>query len=67
MADLKTLRGIAEKDRKLIEDAEALVGVEPAAMGFVKNLFWGTCREELLFPYPTVPETEKAAVRCAAG
>ncbi|HEX4125489.1 MAG TPA: acyl-CoA dehydrogenase family protein, partial [Tepidisphaeraceae bacterium] len=60
MADLKTLRGIAEKDRKLIEEAESLVGVEPASMGFVKNLFWGRVREELLFPYPQVPDAERA-------
>src|SRR5579862_3294276 len=41
MADLKTLKGVEEKDRKLIEDAEAIVGPEPSKMGFVKNLFWG--------------------------
>ena len=35
MADLKTLKGVGEKDRKLIEDAEALIGPEPTSMGFV--------------------------------
>ena len=52
MADLKTLRGVADKDRRMIEEAEALLGPEPSTMGFVKNLFWGNVREELVFPYP---------------
>jgi len=62
MADLKTLKGVAEKDRKLIEDTEALIGPEPSSMGFVKNLFWGNIREELVFPYPKCSADEKA--RC---
>src|SRR3989440_8441896 len=64
MADLKTLKGVSDKDRKLIEDAEALIGPEPSSMGFVKNLFWGNVREELLFPYPSVDADERA--RCDA-
>src|ERR1700681_3554554 len=64
MADLKSLKGVAEKDRKLIADAEALVGPEPHTMGFVKNLFWGNLREELLFPYPETDAAETA--RCDA-
>ncbi len=62
MADLKTLKGVAEKDRKLIEDTEVLLGPEPSSMGFVKNLFWGHVREELVFPYPQVNPEETA--RC---
>ena len=62
MADLKTLKGVSEKDRKLIEDAEAMLGPEPSSMGFVKNLFWGNVREELLFPYP--PYDADEAKRC---
>ena len=62
MADLKTLKGVGEKDRKLIEDAELLLGPEPATMGFVKNLFWGNVREELVFPYPIASPEETA--RC---
>src|SRR5690348_1315116 len=62
MADLKTLKGVAEKDRKMIEEAEALLGPEPSSMGFVKNLFWGNVREELVFPYPTTDPEE--AARC---
>src|SRR5437588_10126887 len=62
MADLKTLKGVAEKDKKLIADAEALVGPEPQTMGFVKNLFWGNLREELVFPYPE--QDAEDAARC---
>lgn len=58
MADLKTLKGVGEKDRKMIEDAEALLGPEPSTMGFVKNLFWGRVREDLIFPYPTCDAEE---------
>jgi acyl-CoA dehydrogenase family member 9 len=62
MPDLRDLKGIADKDRKLIEDAEALLGPEPSTMGFVKNLFWGHVREDLVFPYPRYDPDEKA--RC---
>jgi alkylation response protein AidB-like acyl-CoA dehydrogenase len=62
MADLKTLRGVADKDRRMIEQAEALLGPEPSTMGFVKNLFWGNVREELVFPYPESNPDEVA--RC---
>lgn len=64
MADLKSLKGVADKDRKMIEEAETLLGPEPATMGFVKNLFWGNLREELLFPYPEQDAEENA--RCEA-
>src|SRR5438477_9814583 len=59
MADLKTLKGVSERDRRMIADAEALLGPEPSTMGFVKNLFWGRVREALIFPYPVVAENEK--------
>jgi alkylation response protein AidB-like acyl-CoA dehydrogenase len=52
MADLKTLKGVSDKDRRMIEEAEILLGPEPSTMGFVKNLFWGRVREDLVFPYP---------------
>jgi alkylation response protein AidB-like acyl-CoA dehydrogenase len=59
MADLKSMK-MSEKDRKLIEDAEALLGPEPSSMGFVKNIFWGNLRSELVFPYPTQDPKETA-------
>jgi len=62
MADLKNLKNVSEKDRRMIEDAEALLGPEPSSMGFVKNLFWGNLREELAFPYPEIDPEETA--RC---
>ncbi|MCC6661659.1 MAG: acyl-CoA dehydrogenase family protein [Phycisphaerales bacterium] len=59
MADLKSMK-MSDKDRRLIEDAEALLGPEPDKMGFVKNLFWGNFRENLIFPYPT-PDAKETA------
>jgi alkylation response protein AidB-like acyl-CoA dehydrogenase len=59
MADLKSLKGVSAQDRKLIEDAEILLGPEPDSMGFVKNLFWGRVRNELVFPYPQSSPDEK--------
>ena len=48
MADLKSMKGVSEKDRKLIEEAEDLLGPEPSIpWAFVKNLFWGRFREDL--------------------
>jgi acyl-CoA dehydrogenase family member 9 len=64
MADLKTLKGVAENDRRMIEAAEAFFGPPPPTLGFDKNLFWGNVREDLIFPYPTVDADEKA--RCDA-
>ncbi|MBC7772160.1 MAG: acyl-CoA dehydrogenase family protein [Pyrinomonadaceae bacterium] len=60
MADIKNLKNIPEKDRKLIEEAEALMGPEPTSIGFTKNLFWGNFREELCFPYPAQDPKEIA-------
>jgi acyl-CoA dehydrogenase family member 9 len=64
MADLKALKGISEQDRRMIASAETMLGPEPSKMGWVKNLFWGRAREDLLFPYPAVPEEE--ITRCEA-
>src|SRR3954471_22114342 len=59
MADLKSMK-MSDKDRRLIEDAETLIGPEPSSMGFVKNLFWGNLREDLVFPYPEQDPKETA-------
>lgn len=59
MADLKNLKGVSEKDRKMIEEAETLLGPEPTSMGAMKNFFWGRIRNDLLFPYPTVSDEER--------
>ncbi|MCA3004806.1 MAG: acyl-CoA dehydrogenase family protein [Phycisphaerales bacterium] len=60
MADLKNLKNISAQDRKLIEDAETLLGPEPTSLGAVKNLFWGNFREDLYFPYPEADAKETA-------
>lgn len=60
--EIKDLKGISAKDRKMIEDAEIMLGPDPEEMGLVKNMFWGNLREELVFPYPQVSAEEMA--RC---
>ena len=59
---LSTIKGVSEKDRKMIQEAEAMLGPEPSEMGFVKNLFWGNIRQDSVFPDPEPSGEEKA--RC---
>jgi alkylation response protein AidB-like acyl-CoA dehydrogenase len=61
-ADLSKMKGVSAKDAALLQDAERMLGPEPEEMGFVKNLFWGRLREELVFPYPQASPEETA--RC---
>ncbi|MDG2422797.1 MAG: acyl-CoA dehydrogenase family protein [Phycisphaerales bacterium] len=56
------LKNISEKDRKQIEQAQEMLGPDPETMGFVKNLFWGNYRSELIAPFPAVGAEETA--RC---
>ena len=56
---LSQLKNVSARDRKMIEDIEVMLGPEPSEMGFVKNLFWGRYREELVFPYPEPSRAEK--------
>ena len=58
--NLSTLKNVSARDRKMIEQAEAMLGPEPSEMGFVKNLFWGRFRNELVFPYPRESQEERA-------
>jgi acyl-CoA dehydrogenase family member 9 len=60
--DLSRLKGISEADRQQIAATQEMLGPEPETIGFVKNLFWGNFREELLFPFPEVSPEETA--RC---
>jgi alkylation response protein AidB-like acyl-CoA dehydrogenase len=60
MADLKNLKGISAEDKKLLEQAEEWMGVEPTRMGPVKNMFWGNFKEDFYFPYPTTDSREQA-------
>jgi len=59
---LSDMKGISDKDRKQIKQAEEMLGPDPETMGLVKNFFWGNIREELIFPYPAVSAEETA--RC---
>src|SRR5690606_43106 len=61
-ADLKKMKGISAQDAKMLADAEVLLGPDPSEIGFIKNLFMGTVREDLVFPYP-MPDAEETA-RC---
>ncbi|MEO1716513.1 MAG: acyl-CoA dehydrogenase family protein [Planctomycetota bacterium] len=60
MADLKNMKGVSEKDRKTLEEAEALLGPEPDEMGFIKNVFWGRFEEDRVLPYPETSPEETA-------
>ncbi len=56
------LKKVSQADQKMIQDIEVMMGPEPSEMGFVKNLFWGRFREDLVFPYPRESKEEKAKV-----
>lgn len=56
-ADLKDMKGVSERDKQMIADAEQLLGPEPSTMGAVKNFFWGNLRDDLYFPYPEIAKT----------
>lgn len=43
----------------MIRETETMFGPEPEEMGFIKNMFWGRIREELVFPYPEVSPAER--------
>ena len=59
MSNLKNLKNVSEEDRKMLQQTEAVMGPEPSEMGFVKNMFWGGMRDDLVFPYPKVDTDEK--------
>ena len=57
---LSNLKNVSAQDRRMIEDVETMLGPEPSSMGFVKNLFWGRFRSDLVFPYPVESREERA-------
>ncbi|MFG0256557.1 MAG: acyl-CoA dehydrogenase family protein [Phycisphaerales bacterium JB043] len=59
-ANLAEMKGVSAKDQEMIRDAEKMLGPEPEEMGFIKNLFWGNLREDLVFPYPESSPEETA-------
>ncbi|CAN5500797.1 acyl-CoA dehydrogenase family protein [soil metagenome] len=60
MSLLNQLKGVSSRDQKMIAETEAMFGPEPEDMGFMKNLFWGRIREELVFPYPEMTAEQRA-------
>ncbi len=64
MIDLKAVKGLTEKDKQMLQGVVEMFGVEPHAMGIIKNFFWGNIREDLLIPYPQADAEETA--RCDA-
>jgi alkylation response protein AidB-like acyl-CoA dehydrogenase len=46
----------------MLADAEVLMGPDPSEIGFIKNLFMGNVREDLVFPYP--PSDAEETARC---
>ena len=43
----------------MIRDIEKMLGPEPTDIGFIKNLFAGRFREDLVFPYPKESKRER--------
>lgn len=60
MSLLDKMKGVSDRDQEMIRDTEVMFGPEPEEMGFIKNIFWGRIREELVHPYPRVSVEEKA-------
>ncbi len=60
MSVLSSMKGVAARDQQMIRETETMFGPEPDQMGFIKNLFWGRVREELVFPFPEVSSAEAA-------
>jgi alkylation response protein AidB-like acyl-CoA dehydrogenase len=59
---LSRLENLSEKDRIQLQRAEEILGPDSETIGFLKNLFWGRFRSDLVFPYPEVGAEEQA--RC---
>ena len=52
--DLSKLKGISEKDRKQIEEAQEMLGPDSDPSGPVKILLWANFRDGLVFPFPEI-------------
>ncbi|MDX1439399.1 MAG: acyl-CoA dehydrogenase family protein, partial [Rubricoccaceae bacterium] len=60
MSLLDKMKGVSARDQEMIRETEQMFGPEPEEMGFIKNLFWGRIREDVVQPYPEVSAEEKA-------
>src|SRR3954468_20927374 len=47
---------------KQVKQAEELLFSEPSRAGFAKALFRGEFRKDVIFPYPKLPDAERARV-----
>ena len=56
---LGDLKKVSAEDRKMIRDIEKMMGPEPNEIGFVKNLFSGRMRNDLIFPFPRESKAER--------
>jgi acyl-CoA dehydrogenase family protein 9 len=56
------LKNVSKKDIEQIKKAQEMLGPDPEKMGFIKNIFWGNLREDMIFPYPE--EDPKERLRC---
>jgi len=56
---LSNIKGVSKADQQMIQDIETMMGPEPEDMGFIKNVFWGRFREDLVFPYPREGKEER--------
>ena len=36
-----------------------MLGPDPETMGFIKNIYWGNLREDMIFPFPDEPTEER--------
>jgi alkylation response protein AidB-like acyl-CoA dehydrogenase len=54
------LKNVSAEDRRMLEQAEAMLGPEPSEMGVMKNMFWGRLRRDLVFPFPRESADERA-------
>lgn len=57
--DTMKLKNVSEKDQKMIQDIDRMLGPEPDELGFSKNLFWGRFRNDVVFPYPEESADER--------
>jgi acyl-CoA dehydrogenase family protein 9 len=60
MSLLDKMKGVSARDQEMIRETEVMFGPEPEDMGFIKNVFWGRLREEVVLPYPEVSAAERA-------
>mgnify|MGYP006275604199 FL=1 len=56
---LSNIKGVSKQDQEMIQNIETMMGPEPEDMGFIKNIFWGRFREDLVFPYPREGREER--------